>query len=249
MGFEILTAAQLIARIKKTGIKFKYSQFHHTFRPDHSNFNGSNHMQLQQGMKNFHMNDRGWSDIGQHVSLMPDGKFVTGRPFHVAPAGISGYNTGSFMTEVVGNFDKGNDKLEGAQLQAMIELQAYLIHENGAQLMFHREHAPKSCPGTGIDKGEFLAEVAAYRFKKKTVKSAVIAPKIQELEGNALALTENQQKVVDYLKSLKLTDGGNAEEYIYFHQVLKNTIDMFYRDLNKVRKAFAEDIDEIKKQM
>jgi murein L,D-transpeptidase YcbB/YkuD len=93
---------------------------------------------------------------------MPDGKFVTGRPFTSTPAGIVGYNTGAFMTEMVGDFDKGKDKLEGKQLEAMLKLQHFLITECGAKIVFHREHAPKTCPGTGIDQEEFTAKVVNY---------------------------------------------------------------------------------------
>jgi hypothetical protein len=93
---------------------------------------------------------------------MPDGTFVTGRPFDKTPAGISGYNTGAFMVEMLGDFDAGKDKLEGAQLDAMLKLQRFLTTECGAEIMFHREHAPKTCPGTGIDKMAFLKQVRNY---------------------------------------------------------------------------------------
>jgi len=159
MGFKIVTADELIAMLKKGGYKYKWSQIHHTWRPNHSNFNGKNHLALQQGMYDYHVHVRGWNDIGQHVTLMPDGLFVTGRSFGSSPAGISGYNTGSFMVEMLGDFDKGKDKLEGAQLEAMLKLQHYLTTQAGAKIMFHREHAPKTCPGTGLDKDWFCEAV------------------------------------------------------------------------------------------
>jgi peptidoglycan hydrolase-like protein with peptidoglycan-binding domain len=177
MPFEILTVDQLIQRLK--GKKYRYSQVHHTYKPDHSDFNGKNHIQLQQAMRNYHVNQRGWSDIGQHVTLFPDGLFVTGRDFDKTPAGINGYNTGAFMTEMLGNFDKGHDKLEGKQLESMLKLQHFLVTECGAEIIFHREHAKKTCPGTGIDKGEFLSMVASYKPEKvidrnEQVKSQVV---------------------------------------------------------------------------
>lgn len=159
MGFKILTADELIATLRKGGYRYKWSQIHHTWRPNHSNFNGKNHLALQQGMYDYHVHVRGWADIGQHVTLMPDGLFVTGRSFSKAPAGISGYNTGSFMVEMLGDFDNGQDKLEGNQLEAMLKLQHYLTSEAGATIMFHREHAPKTCPGTGLDKEWFCKAV------------------------------------------------------------------------------------------
>ncbi|MEH7503300.1 N-acetylmuramoyl-L-alanine amidase [Neobacillus drentensis] len=167
MSDKVITVDELLKLLK--GRKYKYSQVHHTYQPDHADFDGKNHLSLQQGMRNYHMNDRGWYDIGQHVTLMPDGLFVTGRDFEDdkidfddTPAGIAGYNTGAFMVEMLGNFDKGKDRLTGKQLDSMVKLQHYLVSECGAKVMFHREHAPKTCPGTGIDKDEFMKLVNNY---------------------------------------------------------------------------------------
>lgn len=163
--FEHISADTLISYLK--GRKYKYAQVHHTFRPNHADFNGNNHISLQQGMYNYHVNTNGWSDIGQHVTLFPDGTFVTGRPFSKSPAGIKGYNTGSFMIEMIGDFDKGKDKLEGEQLKSALKVYQYLTTENGAEILFHREKASKSCPGTGIDKSKFVK--AVKNFDGKTV--------------------------------------------------------------------------------
>lgn len=167
MADKILTADELINVLR--GRKYKYSQVHHTYQPDHADFNGKNHLALQQGMRNYHVNTRGWDDIGQHVTLMPDGLFVTGRDFDKdlidfddTPAGIVGYNKGAFMVEMLGNFDLGHDKLQGAQLESMLKLQHFLVTQCGAEILFHREKANKSCPGTGIDKGWFIQQVANY---------------------------------------------------------------------------------------
>lgn len=175
MADKIITVDELIKLLK--GRKYKYSQVHHTYQPDHADFTGKNHLALQQGMRNYHVNSNGWYDIGQHVTLMPDGLFVTGRDFDDdkidfddTPAGIAGYNTGAFMVEMLGNFDKGHDKLEGKQLASMVKLQHYLVTECGAAVMFHREHAPKTCPGTGIDKAEFMKLVNNYNVKPAPVK-------------------------------------------------------------------------------
>jgi hypothetical protein len=174
MADKILTVDHLIDILRKQGNKYKYSQVHHTYRPSHKDFNGKNHLTLQQGMRNYHVNVRGWNDIGQHVTLMPDGMFVTGRDFQDdevdfddIPAGISGYNTGSFMVEMIGNFDKGCDKLEGEQLESMLKLQHFLTTECGASILFHNEKASKSCPGTGINKAKFVSLVNNYKQADK----------------------------------------------------------------------------------
>jgi peptidoglycan hydrolase-like protein with peptidoglycan-binding domain len=188
MADKIITVDQLIDLLK--GRKYKWSQVHHTYQPDHSDFDGKNHLSLQQGMRNYHVNTRGWYDIGQHVTLMPDGLFVTGRDFDDdkvdfddTPAGIAGYNTGAFMVEMLGNFDKGYDKLEGKQLESMVKLQNYLVTKCGATVMFHREHAPKTCPGTGIDKDDFMKLVNNYGKKVEATKPQ---PKKYPYPGHAI---------------------------------------------------------------
>lgn len=150
--------------------KYKFRQFHihHTWKPGHKDFNGSNHMRLQQGMKNYHIDTNGWSDIGQHISLFPDGVIITGRLFNISPASIKGWNTGAFAIEIIGNFDKGHDILKGKQKENVLILIKYFIEKYGqGSIKFHREGPGvfKTCPGTSLDKNELIRE--AIRFDKK----------------------------------------------------------------------------------
>lgn len=161
MADKHLNADGVIKLLK--GRKYKWAQVHHTWKPNHADFNGSNHQALQNGMRNYHVNTRGWQDIGQHLTLFPDGTFLTGRSFGINPAGVSGYNAGAFMIEMIGDFDKGKDKLEGKQLQAALKVYNYLEKHCGASILFHREKAAKSCPGTGIDKGKFVKAVRNFK--------------------------------------------------------------------------------------
>lgn len=173
MSFKMLSVNQLIKELDK--YTFRWFQVHHTWEPDHADFTGHNHMSLQRGMRSYHMNVRGWQDIGQHVTLFPDGMFVTGRPFNMTPAGIKGYNTGAFMMEMIGNFDKGNDPFEDPQKHSAIKLAHYFL-SRGTKIMFHREKATKTCPGTGIDKKMFINEARAFkdsRSKRKFIPSPV----------------------------------------------------------------------------
>jgi hypothetical protein len=173
--FEIITTDELIRRLKAKGRKYKWAQLHHTWKPNHSHFNGKNHISMQEGMHRHHTQVNGWDDIGQHVTLMPDGLWVTGRDFASTPAGIKGYNTGAFMVEIVGDFDKGRDKLEGAQLEEALQFYSFLLGQ-GSQLMFHREHAAKSCPGTGLDKAQFLKQVKEWTEEKRTAPGYEVKP-------------------------------------------------------------------------
>ncbi len=161
MADRILTVDQLINELKN--YNHMELHVHHTWKPDHSNWRQRpNAQHWQNSIRSYHVNTLGWADIGQHVTLTPDGKFITGRSFSKQPASIKGYNSINggipFMVEMLGNFDIGNDKFEGAQKASMLKL-AKWFDDRGKNIRFHRENASKTCPGTGIDKAQFMREV------------------------------------------------------------------------------------------
>ncbi|WP_052330052.1 peptidoglycan recognition protein family protein [Thermicanus aegyptius] len=203
-GFKVITIDELLTELKK--YNHKELHVHHTWRPDHSNFNGKNYLQLQEDMKRYHIQTRGWSDIGQHVTLFPDGLFVTGRDFSKAPASIKWYNTGAFAVEMLGNFDIGHDTFGGKQKEAMLKL-ARFFYDRGKYIRFHRENAPKTCPGTAIDKDVFMREV----------KSLGIAQKTTERRGRKLELKFDWQwdlltKALEHLKENGLLSSAEWAE-------------------------------------
>lgn len=189
-----LNANEVIALIEQED--YKALHIHHTWSPSHKHFTGSNHQALQDGMRNYHMNTLGWSDIGQHLSIMPDGVCVTGRDFYRKPASISGHNTGAFAVEMIGNFDKGNDILGGAQKDSMIVISKWFM-DNGKQIIFHNEYSSKTCPGTSINKPEFIGEVEAYGT---TIEEGQISPWAVEAR--------------DWCISKGITDGSKPDAYL-----------------------------------
>lgn len=166
---KIIDFESLIKELDKHN--FKQLHIHHTWKPDHSNFKGNNHVAMQQSMKNYHTKTNGWSDIGQHLTLFPDGKWLTGRPFNISPASITGWNTGALAVEMIGNFDTGNDKLEGEQKEEILKLIKYFIDKYGeGSIKFHREGpgVAKSCPGTSINKVTLINEAKDINKKEET---------------------------------------------------------------------------------
>ena len=163
MADKLLTLAQLLNELEK--YSHKELHVHHTWKPDHSDFNGSNYQALQTGMRNYHVNSRDFADIAQHVTLFPDGKFLTGRDFGTTPASIKGHNAGAFCVEMIGNFDKGKDSFKGRQKESMVGL-ANFFYKRNKYIRFHHENASKSCPGTSIGKEQFMKEVKAYGKKE-----------------------------------------------------------------------------------
>ena len=88
-------------------------------------------------MRRYHKENNGWNDIGQHVTLLPDGRFVTGRDFGRDPASIKGYNTKAFAVEMLGDFDIGRDPFDGPQKRSAILL-ARWFDKRGRYIRFHR---------------------------------------------------------------------------------------------------------------
>lgn len=116
---------------------FKQLHIHHTWKPTHRSFTGSNYVAMQQSMKNYHMRTNGWADIAQNLTLFPDGVWLTGRPFNQTPVSIKGWNTGALCVEMIGNFDTqgtgsynnlGYDTLQGRQKQEILNLIKYLYY-------------------------------------------------------------------------------------------------------------------------
>lgn len=139
---------------------------HHTFYPAHADWKG---LASVEGMHVFHTRDRSFDDIAQHVSIAPDGMIWTGRDWNKAPASVGcNMNADAFMFEAIGNFDEGNDRLDGAQLAAVVGVidivqRHHLLPVQA--LLFHREvpQTKKTCPGTSIEKLDILMAVAQRR--------------------------------------------------------------------------------------
>lgn len=221
MSFKKLNFNQLVEELNK--LNFKQLHIHHTWKPAHKSFNGSNYNQVQQGMKNYHVNSRGWSDIAQHVTLFPDGIWLAGRAFNRNPASISGWNSGAFCVEMLGNFDKiggeynslGYDKLEGAQKQQVLMLTKYFIDRYGEQsVKFHNENSGKTCPGNSINKAKFMEEARSINKAKPQIKPEV-KPEVKPREPSTWAKDSWEwAKKEGVLDGTRARDEATREEFI-----------------------------------
>jgi murein L,D-transpeptidase YcbB/YkuD len=138
---------------------------HHTYAPNHASYAKYATLQLHKNMRNYHVNTNHWADIAQNITVGKNGDIVTGRDIRLVPVSATGHNGNAnlhpFAYEMIGNFDKGNDKLEGKQLESAIKISRY-FYNKGKAVKFHRElllpngKVPKTCPGTGVDKAWFM---------------------------------------------------------------------------------------------
>jgi hypothetical protein len=168
-GFTLMNVHEFVQwftniRIARTIL---YLQQHHTFSPNYSLFNGTNHFSLQKSMKNHHVNVNGWSNIGQHFTIFPDGMVMTGRGLETSPACIYNRNANSICIENLGNFDNGNDQMTMEQKEAIVKVTAAICNKlaipiNTDKIVYHHwfrltdglrnngAGGNKSCPGTNF---------------------------------------------------------------------------------------------------
>jgi hypothetical protein len=72
-----------------------------TFAVHHS---GASTDQTPRQIQDFHMNSRGWSDVGYNFIIGADGTIYAGRGWLVIGAHISGHNTSAIGVCVIGNY-------------------------------------------------------------------------------------------------------------------------------------------------
>lgn len=176
-GFTLMTIDEFEAYISNIMVARTVItlQEHHTYNPDYALFNGSNHFELQKGMKSYHVNSNGWDDIGQHFTIFPDGTAMTGRNMEKSPACIYGQNANAVCIENLGNFDTGADIMRDSQKDAIIRAAAAIclkfnIPVSADGIVYHHwfrlsdgvrnngSGGNKSCPGTNFFGGNKVGD-------------------------------------------------------------------------------------------
>ncbi|TCM89587.1 hypothetical protein EV294_11252 [Paenibacillus sp. BK033] len=189
-------------------VKFPEVHVHGTWKPTIAMYRSKADPSFYiQAMYRTHTQVNGWSDIAQHATIDPDGYIWDGRPLTVAPASATGFNDSDndgvhpFMFEMIGNFDKGAEKLEGAQLRTAVGLTRALADLFGSRIVFHREMtSAKTCPGSGIDKAEFVAAVAAFKTEDRTEVDVPMTAEEKKAFSALQATVEAQAKRIDTLE-------------------------------------------------
>jgi hypothetical protein len=136
----------------------------HTWRPAHADWRGE---ATVDAMRRFHMDVLHWSNIGQHLTVGPDGSLWTGRDLDQPPASVAGHNgsaqEGPLLIALVGDFDRDRDHFTGLQAEetyaAIATLCARFALAPDAIRFLSEFNPAKTSPGTGIVLADFRIEV------------------------------------------------------------------------------------------
>ena len=113
---------------------------------------GKTSQQKVDEVRRWHVEDRGWSDIGYHYLIDRDGTLVEGRPLERTGAHAKGHNTGSVGISLFGGHggnvsDHFEDNFTEDQDRALRELMDRLKAEHPiVKTIGHNEVANKACP-------------------------------------------------------------------------------------------------------
>lgn len=108
-----------------------------------------------EDIRDWHVNGRGWSDVGYHFLVLLDGTVEEGRPVHRQGAHTRGHNANSIGICYVGGVDQdmnAKDTLNEDQEVALETLICDLRDEYGDDLTIHghNEFASKACPSFDV---------------------------------------------------------------------------------------------------
>ena len=149
-----------------------------------------------------HMNNRGWSDIGYHFLITKDGNIHQGRSLEKTPAAQRGHNRRSLAIVLAG---LRKEKFTLAQYDALKDLCRDINNSYFHKVSFHGhcEVASKACPVIDYKKILKLDEFGSLGLdaSKESVLNNVISSNIQELPE---LRTGSRGKSVKFLQELLL---------------------------------------------
>ena len=125
-------------------------------------------------IKRWHVQGRGWSDIGYHYIIPLDGEIEYGRELARSGAHCKGENENSIGICYIGGLNdkkRAKDTRTEAQKEALVNILKTLTHiYPEASIHSHFEFANKACPC--FNAGEEYAELQpkGYKYQKKSKK-------------------------------------------------------------------------------
>lgn len=119
--------------------------------------------QMRDEIKKWHTRDRGWSDIGYHFVIAPDGSIAVGRDVNKTGAHVKGHNTGSIglcmiPVKTITTMATGPEAFYTPECIAATKALIAKIAEKQPikQVRGHNSAANKLCPGWRVDSAKWL---------------------------------------------------------------------------------------------
>ncbi|MDS1271448.1 peptidoglycan recognition family protein [Lipingzhangella sp. LS1_29] len=131
---------------------------HHTATANTSDFSRSRALSLSRGIQNWHMDNNGWNDTGQQLTISRGGYVMEGRNTsleaiaegkHVVGAHVANHNSHTLGIENEGSYGSASPPEE--QLAALVATVAWLcaVYELDPEqaIVGHRDFNATACPG------------------------------------------------------------------------------------------------------
>lgn len=134
-----------------------------------------------RGIQAYHMDTRGWCDIGYHFLVSLDGQLWEGRPLELIGAHVLNHNAGNIGISYIGCFHTSGcedwtpfeppaEMIEAGALAVATLTDLYDIPIDADQVKGHRDHsgATTSCPGDNLH-----AQLGTIRSRALELRGAI----------------------------------------------------------------------------
>lgn len=185
---RLVTLEQFRTQIEQQQVSRQINEIvvHHTWKPSAADYRG---IDTVRGVRRYHVGVRGWSDNGYHVMIGPDGSIFLCRPIARAGAHVAGRNGHTIGVSFVANFDHENPASYRGLRAGQQAIGALLARFNLGlnAIRFHREFAPKTCPGMKLGLAQFRREVGEVQSEgSRTRPKVVLLPESSVIECDAV---------------------------------------------------------------
>lgn len=152
---------------------------HHTWRPNYADWQRKPEGHYWVAAIDRVHTAKGWNGIGYHFVITPDGLIFVGRLLNQPGAHTVGHNHSGIGVCVLGNFDE--ETMTTAQYISLKYLLNWLCLRFNIPIdhvFFHRDFAPKTCPGKKLDKQELHDVLQRNALNAKQLYTSLLQERI-----------------------------------------------------------------------
>ncbi|MEL6497329.1 MAG: peptidoglycan recognition family protein [Planctomycetota bacterium] len=102
-------------------------------------------------IRQVHVNNNGWADIGYHFAVDPQGRVWAARPLNLQGAHVKNENDHNMGILVLGNFEMQSPTPAAMTALDSLLVEAAMVNRVPlANIRTHREWNPTACPGASL---------------------------------------------------------------------------------------------------